>query len=61
MTLTKRLSCYATVAYIALCFVALAPQSASAQQRSLYERLGGYDAINAVVGDLPTGSSETQS
>ena len=36
---------------LALCFVAL-PHSMRAQEKSLYQRLGGYDAIAAVTDDL---------
>ena len=35
-----------------LAFVLAMPQAAVAQEKSLYERLGGYDAISAVVDDF---------
>ncbi len=35
-----------------LAFVLALPQAVLAQEKSLYERLGGYDAISAVVDDF---------
>ena len=42
-----RLALYASMAL--LTFSLAAPPTAVAQEKSLYERLGGYDAISAVV------------
>ena len=43
-------SLFATIAM--LMFVVALPPSALAQEKTLYERLGGYDAISAVVDDF---------
>lgn len=45
MTRTKCLLCVS-------CFILLASFSSAAQEKSLYERLGGQPAIEAVVGDF---------
>ena len=42
----------AVAASVALAVVLALPASALAQEKSLYERLGGYDAISAVVDDF---------
>ena len=42
----------AAVASVALTLILALPQTALAQEKSLYERLGGYDAISAVVDDF---------
>ena len=42
----------AAVASVALAVVLALPPTALAQEKSLYERLGGYDAISAVVDDF---------
>ena len=41
-----------TVALLALCLLGAFATSAAAQQKSLYDRLGGLDAITAVIGDF---------
>ncbi len=41
---------FASIALLA--FVLALPQAALAQEKSLYDRLGGYDAISAVVDDF---------
>ena len=46
----SRLALFATIALLA--FVYALPRTALAQEKSLYERLGGYDAIAAVVDDF---------
>ena len=45
-----RSALYASIAL--LTFVLAMPPTALAQEKSLYERLGGYDAISAVVDDF---------
>ncbi len=47
-----RLTLFASIAL--LTFVFALPRTALAQEKSLYERLGGYDAISAVVDDFAT-------
>ena len=44
------LSLFASIGLSVLIFVL--PQSASAVEKTLYERLGGYDAVSAVVDDF---------
>ena len=46
----SRLALFASTAL--LTFVLVLPRTALAQEKSLYERLGGYDAISAVVDDF---------
>ena len=46
----SRLSLFAAMAL--LTFVLALPRVALAQEKSLYERLGGYDAVSAVVDDF---------
>ncbi len=46
----SRLTLFASIAL--LTFVLALPGTALAQDKSLYERLGGYDAISAVVDDF---------
>ena len=41
-----------TVALLSLCLLGAFATSAAAQQKSLYDRLGGLDAITAVIGDF---------
>ena len=43
---------FATLAGLALALTAVSPAHAFAQERSLYQRLGGYDAIAAVTDDF---------
>ena len=53
MNFRKLLPGSGLIASIALLTVVIAsPSTALAQERSLYERLGGYDAISAVVDDF---------
>jgi hemoglobin len=53
MNFRKTLPLSALFASIALLtFVLALPPAALAQEKSLYERLGGYDAISAVVDDF---------
>lgn len=53
MNSLKNLPRLASVASIALLVLILAmPRTALAQEKSLYERLGGYDAVSAVVDDF---------
>jgi hemoglobin len=49
-TKLSRLSLFVSMAY--LMFVLVLPQAAMAQGKPLYERLGGYDAVSAVVDDF---------
>ena len=46
----SRLALFASIAL--LTFVLALPRTALTQEKSLYERLGGYDAISAVVDDF---------
>ena len=46
----SRLALFASFAL--LTFVLALPRTALAQEKSLYQRLGGYDAISAVVDDF---------
>jgi hemoglobin len=46
------LLCLATLAFASFAPVQAAPPQAVAQQKSLYHRLGGYDAIAAVTDDF---------
>lgn len=46
----SKLALFASIALVT--FVLALPQIAQAQEKSLYERLGGYDAISAVVDDF---------
>ena len=57
---------YARAALLALACTLLLPLAAAAEpaapaQKTLYERLGGYDALSAVTKDWPAGSSPTPS
>ncbi len=53
MTNLFNLSRLATIAFIGLFILIIAePRKASAQDKPLYERLGGYDAVSAVVDDF---------
>ena len=45
-----RLALFASIALLTAAFAL--PRTALAQEKSLYERLGGYDAISAVVDDF---------
>lgn len=46
------LLCLATLAFASPATTHAAPQMAAAKQRTLYQRLGGYDAIAAVTDDF---------
>lgn len=50
--LLRRRSLFLLLAFLLVTPLAMQPQRAAAQEKSLYERLGGYNAIAAVVDDF---------